>query len=797
MKLVDEDGKPVVDKDGNEITAKTDKDGNYTFEDVAPGDYKIVSAKPPSGGFLYLDVSGEGIKNGTNVQVWTGNAGYAQDFTISYRANGTTRLLNRRCGKSVDITSAKIEAGTNVQLYSHNATRAQEWDLVPDGGTAVFNSQSYPTYIIQPTADHGLAIGFPSNGASGADVKLYKADSSVTQRWMLVPIENFVSGGLYEIRSMLKASAALDVSGNSSTNGANVQLYQANGTNAQKFYLTEETSDHWSIQHYGTNMYVDVKGAGTSPGTNVQQYADNDTRAQRWLVEQYERTTVEGESCAVVTFGSYVAGEGLTLFMDAQKGLTSNNANVVIEENRPFPRYEQRWALLPTSPKDTMLPSPANVGWAASVGDPDSTRIRPEAMTYYPTWATTMQWAADSANHHEVRWRTRSLVGSTWTAFSAWTSWETIDEEVDGQRRWMVDGLQANVPSGSKALQYEIQVRAAGLDANGNFAVGEATSATLQADQVPNVTLTAVGYGPDGLRIAYSSDYDGGTNNIQLQSIKMGDRELLANVVNRIGLPATGTIILDPSELAFVPEDGISTIISYRVGTDFHPAFYDPCLYSTVISYDSGSGLTVAPMVKANNGYTVDVSLSGGTATKAWVVHDGETTEMPVTNGVASICPPFGDTGAYEVWLLAESGDDWAITHVSADSMAAAMGQWEPCHVWNWPGGFFVLQVRKDKLTATDYTVKRNYAAFQLNDRAWDSVHYQATRSATLKAEGVLTAHLDLQSTSAELDALCEQGYATYRGPDGIVANVAITSYRIVDDNFLAEVSVDMVRVTN
>ncbi|MFI0719453.1 ThuA domain-containing protein [Streptomyces sp. NPDC021224] len=68
----------------------------------------------------------------------------------------------------------------------------------------------------------------------------------------------------------------VDVAGASSTNGAAVQLYDCNGTNAQK----------WTVGSDGTlralGKCMDVASAGTANGTQVQLYDCNGTGSQVW-----------------------------------------------------------------------------------------------------------------------------------------------------------------------------------------------------------------------------------------------------------------------------------------------------------------------------------------------------------------------------------------------------------------------------------------------------------------------------------------------------------------------------------
>lgn len=91
-----------------------------------------------------------------------------------------------------------------------------------------------------------------------------------------------VPEGYYMIGSALNYTTVLDVAGGSSSNGANVQVYTANGTNAQKWYVAYVGEGYYTIKHAGTGEVLDVKGASTEKGTNVQQYQLNNTYAQHW-----------------------------------------------------------------------------------------------------------------------------------------------------------------------------------------------------------------------------------------------------------------------------------------------------------------------------------------------------------------------------------------------------------------------------------------------------------------------------------------------------------------------------------
>ena len=80
--------------------------------------------------------------------------------------------------------------------------------------------------------------------------------------------------GVYYIKNA-NSGKYLDIVNGSSSDGTNVQQYQYNGSNAQKFKLVNDGNGYYSIltacSKYKSG--VDVSGWGTSNGTNIQQWS--------------------------------------------------------------------------------------------------------------------------------------------------------------------------------------------------------------------------------------------------------------------------------------------------------------------------------------------------------------------------------------------------------------------------------------------------------------------------------------------------------------------------------------------
>ncbi len=93
-----------------------------------------------------------------------------------------------------------------------------------------------------------------------------------------------IKNGIYTIESALNNKKVLDIEGAKATNGANLQLWEKNNTNAQKFYVEYAGKGYYTIKALCSGKYLDVEGAKKDCGANVWQYNRNKTDAQKWYI---------------------------------------------------------------------------------------------------------------------------------------------------------------------------------------------------------------------------------------------------------------------------------------------------------------------------------------------------------------------------------------------------------------------------------------------------------------------------------------------------------------------------------
>ncbi len=95
-----------------------------------------------------------------------------------------------------------------------------------------------------------------------------------------------VSNGWYTLTPKCASGYRLDVNGGTNGDGVNIQIWEANQTNAQKFYVRSIGGGYYTISTYHDGMVLDVNKGYTSNGTNVHQWhATSNNEAQQWTFQ--------------------------------------------------------------------------------------------------------------------------------------------------------------------------------------------------------------------------------------------------------------------------------------------------------------------------------------------------------------------------------------------------------------------------------------------------------------------------------------------------------------------------------
>ena len=280
---------------------KTIEDGYYEIETAL--DNKKV-----------LDIDAASKNNGALLQIWNKCEVKQQKFKITYTGDGFYVIRNVNSNKALDVQNAGTANGTKVQQFDYNGTNAQKWIISK-------NIDGYYS-IVSLCGDKYLDI---SNGSSqnGTKLQIFEGNGTNAQKFKFNSTEviegtRSINDGIYKISSYENKNSALDISGASKDDRANVQLWSYCNVLQQKFRITYDGNGYYSIKNVNSGKFLDVAGGVARNGTNVQQYEGNNSLAQKWIIRKNNDNS----------FNIISACDDM--FLDMSNGTTTNGTNIQI-----------------------------------------------------------------------------------------------------------------------------------------------------------------------------------------------------------------------------------------------------------------------------------------------------------------------------------------------------------------------------------------------------------------------------------------------------------------------------------
>lgn len=248
--------------------------GGRTVED---GIYYVgVKANPSQ----VLDIADASSSDGANLQIWAATGAANQKFRFECGDDGFYTITCLKSGKVLDVDNGNVVPGANVQQWSGYGGDSQKWAVQDDGEGG---------YRLVCKAN-GLAIDLTGGStADGTNVQSWTLNGTEAQSFDIssAKADRAVADGVYVVSAAADPSKVLDIEGGSLSDGARLQVYGTNMTQAQAFRFDyDEETGFYTITNEGSGKVLDAAGGSTSNGTRVQQYAPNGTLAQRWIVSR-------------------------------------------------------------------------------------------------------------------------------------------------------------------------------------------------------------------------------------------------------------------------------------------------------------------------------------------------------------------------------------------------------------------------------------------------------------------------------------------------------------------------------
>ena len=256
------------------------------FEIVSCGDgyYNIIAEHSGKA----LEIKGGGSTSGVNVQQSKLDiTSDAQKWCFIDAGDGNF-YIRSALGTYIDVKYGATTEGTEIWTYDFNGSSAQKWSLTESNYQPVENG----TYSIANGKNTNYVLEIAAQGVSDrSNAQLGVSNNSSSQRYEVT----YIGGGYYKIIAE-HSDKSLDISGGSGENGANVQQYTWNGSNAQLWKFVNAGNGNWYIRSkLGTVLDI----SANSPSSNVQMWEMDGDTSQKWKLTKTEYKPVADGSYSI------------------------------------------------------------------------------------------------------------------------------------------------------------------------------------------------------------------------------------------------------------------------------------------------------------------------------------------------------------------------------------------------------------------------------------------------------------------------------------------------------------------
>ncbi len=290
-----------------------------------------------------LDVRSGSHANGANVRLWQTNGSDAQAWYVRNNSDHTVTITNAGSGKILDADKSghqNVYSGSNVQQWDNGNNLNQRWIPVKVNGGIELRSAAKTKTPLTLDVQSGRS-------AQGTNVRLWAVNNSKAQVWNAVKVLSSrdrtyqlaanhradLANGTYRIISQRGSFHVVDVRAASHANGANVRIWDANGTDAQVWTVRHDANGFISLFNAESGKILDADKSGHQnvySGSNVQQWDNGNNLNQKWIAMKTNRGAFE-----------LVNGANTSLCLDLQAGRTANGTNIRLWEANHTP--SQRW----------------------------------------------------------------------------------------------------------------------------------------------------------------------------------------------------------------------------------------------------------------------------------------------------------------------------------------------------------------------------------------------------------------------------------------------------------------------
>ncbi len=271
----------------------------WKFYNAGDGYYYIASAVG-DGGTYVLDIAGKKTNNGTNIDIYQYNSGDNQKFMLTANGDGSYKIRTKITGENsaVEIESGSTTSGANVHQWEVNGASCQDWILEPvaDPGCKM-NTEVIYTF---ENMNSGMVMDIKDGVmADSSNVQQWEQNGTDCQKWIL---KEFGKDNYYWIRSYQDNGYALKAEGSESGSNISISEYSSKDS-SQLFRFTKNLDGTYSIITHASNdaCLVEVGSASTEFGANILQWEPTSNNCQKWNAVTEVTTTVTTTTTTTTT----------------------------------------------------------------------------------------------------------------------------------------------------------------------------------------------------------------------------------------------------------------------------------------------------------------------------------------------------------------------------------------------------------------------------------------------------------------------------------------------------------------
>jgi len=172
---------------------------------------------------------------------------------------------------------------------------AQPEPLGTAEGAAIVTQVTEGTYVIRSVATQKCVDVASSSTADGAKVQQWDCNGTNAQRFRVTP----TSGGYFSIINV-NSNKGLDITDASTAENARVQQWTYSGGANQQFRFVSRGGTEFSIHARHTDMAVDLYWGNTANGTELVQYPYIGGTNQRWTFDRVDDGGNNGTGLAAI-----------------------------------------------------------------------------------------------------------------------------------------------------------------------------------------------------------------------------------------------------------------------------------------------------------------------------------------------------------------------------------------------------------------------------------------------------------------------------------------------------------------